>query len=174
MSPWKQMAAWAYRWLISLYTAAVVAEIFLAGLGVFRAMPGDNTPISHKAFDAKFDTHAALGGVLAGGSLLLLIVILVARPRLRWIGATVGLAVLTVVQGALAGAGDNAPVAGAFHAINAVVIFGLSTVLTLWAWRGSLLAPPTRAPLIAPPPAAISSTSEPGSNQSRPETGARA
>jgi hypothetical protein len=78
MNQVRQGAAWIYRILITLFAAAVVVEFFLAGLGIFRAMPGEHVPVSHETFSGKFDPHAGLGWVLIGGSLLLLIVILVA------------------------------------------------------------------------------------------------
>lgn len=152
MNPVRHGAAWIYRILITLFAVAVVVEFFLAGLGVFRAMPGDNARVSHEAFSAKFDPHAALGWGLMGGSLLLLIVILVAWAGPRLIGATFVLAVLTVVQMILAGAGDNAPVAGAFHVVNAILILGLSMSLTAWAWRGNLLVSPPHSRGTMPPP----------------------
>jgi hypothetical protein len=73
-----------------------------------------------------------------------LIVILVAWTGPRSIGATFGLAVLTFVQRILGVAGEDAPVAGAFHAITALLILGLSLSLTSRAWRGSLLIPPSQ------------------------------
>ncbi len=85
-----------------------------------------------------------------GGSLLLLIVILVAWAGPRSIGATFGLAVLTFAQMTLGRGGEDAPVAGAFHAINALLILGLSLFLTSWAWHGNLLIPPSQLRGTAP------------------------
>jgi hypothetical protein len=152
MNSVRQGAAWIYRILITLFAVAVVVEFFLAGLGVFRAMPGDRAPVSHEAFSGKFDPHAALGWVLGGGSLLLLIVVLVAWAGPRLIGATFALAVLTFIQGLLASAGDNAPVAGAFHVVNALLILGLAVSLTAWAWRRNLLTPPSKLRGTVSPP----------------------
>jgi hypothetical protein len=152
MNSVRQGAAWIYRILITLFAVAVVVEFFLAGLGIFRAMPGEHQSVSSDTFGAKFDVHAALGAFLIGGSILLLIVILVAWTGPRSIGATFGLAVLTFVQMILGGAGDNAPVAGAFHVINALLILGLSLFLTARAWRGNLLTPPSQLRGTAPPP----------------------
>jgi hypothetical protein len=140
----RQGAAWIYRLLIALFAVAVVVEIFLAGLGIFRAMPGEDESVSHETIEDKFEAHAGLGQFLAGGSLLLLILILIAWTGPRSIGATFALAVLTVVQGILGGTGEDAPVAGAFHAINAFLILGLTLFLTLRAWRGNLLIPPSQ------------------------------
>ena len=52
----------------------------------------------------------------------------------------------------LGSAGDATPVAAAFHAINALLILGLSLFLTARAWRGNLLIPPSQLPETAPPP----------------------
>lgn len=134
---------------------AVVVEIFLAGLGIFRTMPGEDKSVSHQTIEDKFHAHAGLGDFLAGASLLLLILILIAWPGRRSIGATLALAALTFVQGILGGTGDSAPVAGAFHAVNAFLILGLSLFLTMRAWRGQLLIPPSqlRGSASPPPPA---------------------
>lgn len=153
MNSIRQGAAWVYRILITLFAVAVVVEVFLAGLGVFQAMPGEDLPVSHTTFADKFDAHTELGWSLFLGSLLLLIAILLAWTGPRSIGATFVLAVLTFVQTSLASAGEDAPVAGAFHAFNAILILGLAVFLTAGAWRGNLLVPPSQ-PLgrRSPPP----------------------
>jgi hypothetical protein len=150
MNPVRRGAAWIYRILIALFAAAIVVEIFFAGLAIFRAMPGEEESVTHEAIQDKFDAHAALGEFLGGGSLLLLILVLVAWTGRRSIGATFALAVLTVVQNILGGAGEDAPVAGAFHAINAFLVLGLSLFLAFRAWRGQLLIPPSRLRETAP------------------------
>ena len=152
MNSVRRGAAWIYRILIALFAVAVVVEIFLAGLGIFRAMPGEDESVSHETIENKFDAHAGLGDILAGAAVLLLILILIAWTGRRAIGATFALAVLTFVQGVLGGTGDSAPVAGAFHAINAFLILGLSLFLTLRAWRGQLLIPPQQLSSSASPP----------------------
>jgi hypothetical protein len=150
MHPVRQGAAWTYRILITLFAAAVVVEFFLAGLGIFRTMPGEDESVPHETFEDKFEPHAGLGSFLTGGSLLLLILILVAWTGPRLIGATFALAVLTVVQMILGRAGEDASVAGAFHAINALLILGLSWFLTSRAWRRNLLIPPPQLRGTAP------------------------
>lgn len=76
-------AARTYRILIRLFAAAVIVEVFLAGLGIFGAMPGKNEPVSHQTFGDKFGVHAAIGGFLTGVSLLLVIAVLIAWTGLR-------------------------------------------------------------------------------------------
>ncbi|MGH3142319.1 MAG: hypothetical protein ACRDO9_04215 [Gaiellales bacterium] len=152
----RQGAAWIYRILITLFAAAVVVEFFLAGLAIFGAMPGEEGSVSHETFEDKFSGHADLGGSLVGGSLLLLIVILIAWTGPRSIGATFALAVLTIVQMILGRAGEDSSVAGAFHVINALLILGLASFLTSGAWRGNLLIPPSQRPATTERPPAES------------------
>jgi len=144
MNPVRRGAAWVYRILVTLFAAAVVVEFFLAGLGAFGAMPSEEGTVSHATFADKFDVHAALGWSLVLGSLLLLVIVLVAWTGPRSIGATFVLAVLTFVQTILASAGEDAPAVGAFHVVNALLIMALSGFLTVRAWRGNLLTPPAQ------------------------------
>ena len=95
----RQGAAWVYRILITLFPVAVVVEVFLAGLGIFRAMPGEDESVSHETIEDKFDAHTELGQVLSGGSVLLSVLILVVWSGPRSIAATFALAVLTIVEG---------------------------------------------------------------------------
>jgi hypothetical protein len=41
-------------------------------------MPGEDESVSHETIEDKFDAHAGLGDVLAGGAVLLLILIVIA------------------------------------------------------------------------------------------------
>jgi hypothetical protein len=63
--------------LITLFAAVVIVEVLLAGSGAFGAMPGKNVPVWHDTLDDKFGVHAAIGGFLTGGSLLLLTTVLI-------------------------------------------------------------------------------------------------
>lgn len=80
------------------------------------------------AFGGDFGVHGILGTVIGATSILLLIVTLVARPSKKFIWLAVALAVLAApVQTVLAAVGFNVnPWFGALHALNGVVIFGLS------------------------------------------------
>lgn len=142
-------AAWIYRVLITVFAAAVVVQLFLAGLGLFRALPGEREVASHQTFEDEFESHAALGWSLFLGALLLLIVILIAWTGPRSIGATFALAALAFVEMLLPEATDWV---AAFHVLNGVLILAVSLFLTWRAWRGNLLIPPPR--LRGPAPAA--------------------
>ncbi len=98
MSTVRHAAAWTYCVLIALF-AAVIVEVFVAGVGVFGALPGEDKPVSHGAFDDKFAVHAAIGGFLVGCSLLLLIAILIAQAGPLQTGATFGAGGPDVRQG---------------------------------------------------------------------------
>jgi hypothetical protein len=138
-------AAWIYRILITLFTAGVVVQFFLAGLGIFDAIPEGSEQTTSSTWEDKIDPHAALGHLLfIPGAILLLIVILVAWPGPRAIGATFGLAVLMLIQIILGGVGEDTPGLGALHPVNAVLILALSLFLTWRAWRGNLLIPPSQ------------------------------
>ena len=68
---------------------AALIVVFLSRilvLLVFRAMPGEDESVSHETIEHKFDAHAALGDFLAGGAILLLILILIAWTGRRSIG----------------------------------------------------------------------------------------
>jgi hypothetical protein len=145
-------AAAIYKVLIALFAAAVVVQIFLAGLGIFDAIPDEGESVSSDTWEDKIEAHAAVGWFLFLGSLLLLIIILIAWTGPRSIGATFGLALLTFIQQILGAAGQDAPGVGAFHPINGVLILALALFLTWRAWRGNLLTPPSE--LRAPAPAA--------------------
>jgi hypothetical protein len=145
-------AAWIYRILITLFTAGVIVQFFLAGLGIFDAIPEGSEQTTSSTWEDKIDPHAALGHLLfIPGAILLLILILIAWTGPRSIGATFGLAVLMLLQIILGAAGEDTPALGALHPVNAVLILALSLFLTWRAWRGNLLTPPSQ--LRAPPPA---------------------
>jgi hypothetical protein len=138
-------AAWIYRILITLFTAGVVVQFFLAGLGIFDAIPEGDEQTTATFWEDKIDPHAALGHLLfIPGAILLLIVILIAWPGPRAIGATFGLAVLMLIQIILGGVGEDTPALGALHPVNAVLILSLALFLTWRAWRGNLLIPPSQ------------------------------
>jgi magnesium-transporting ATPase (P-type) len=153
MNPVRRGAAAIYKILIALFPAAVVVQIFFAGLGIFSALPEEGESVSSESFEDEFELHSALGFFLLLASLLLLILILIAWTGPRSIGATFGLFVLVIVQMVLAWTGEDAPGVAALHPVNALLILGLSAFLARSAWRGNLLVPPSELRGTAPPPA---------------------
>ncbi len=114
-------------WFARLMALAIVVQILLAGEGIFGLKN------VQKLDDAKtLDPHRALGFILADpAALLFLIVALLAwhpRTRVRWI--SIGLPILTFVQGLLGGGGRWV---GMFHPL---VAFAL---LAGFGWLGGHL-----------------------------------
>jgi hypothetical protein len=137
-------AAAIYKVLIAVFAAAVVVQIFLAGLGIFSAIPDDDAAVTSQDWEDDLEVHASVGWFLFLGSLLLLIIILIAWTGPRSIGATFALALLTFIQQILGAVGQDAPGAGALHPLNGVLILALALFLTWRAWRGNLLTPPSQ------------------------------
>jgi hypothetical protein len=144
-------AAAVYKVLIAVFAAAVVVQIFLAGLGIFGARPDEGESVTQDKFEDELSVHGDVGWFLFLGSLLLLIVILIAWTGPRSIGATFGLVVLIFFQFIWAGIGGWA---GGLHAANALLILALSSFLAWRAWRGNLLIPPSQLGAASPPPPA--------------------
>jgi uncharacterized membrane protein len=105
-----------WSWVIA---AAVVVQVFLAGLYVFGS--------------ASIEAHVINGSFLLFATLLGGIFALIARVPARVAGAQWGLFGLVVLQVVLIEVGTAAGVPGlkAFHVVNALAVFGLSSVLAL-------------------------------------------
>jgi hypothetical protein len=139
-----------WRVLIAIFAAATVVQVFLAGYGIFNA----DDEGKNKKFEDAFSAHGGLGFFLTVGSLLILIVALIAWRDRRTVGASAVLFGLLVLQNVLAGLGKDHPIIGAFHPLNGFLILGLSGWLASRAWghRRMRHDAPARAKR-APPPA---------------------
>ena len=121
-----------YRWALLAFLLAGVAQICLAGLGVFRLQ---NQGLE-AAGDTAFGQHMALGFAMAGIALLILILAVIARPGARAIAGSAVLVLLTsLVQSLLAGLGDDHAVYGALHALDGLLILGIAGYLYAHARR---------------------------------------
>ena len=127
-----------YRYWTAILFAAVIVQIFLAGLGVFgvvsEAAEGEST-VSQDTIEDEFTPHAILGSLLLLGGLLLFLMSLGARlgrDRILW---SLAVPVLVFLQIILAGVGEDSSVIGALHLVNALVILGLLGWLAYGAWR---------------------------------------
>ena len=78
-----------YRWLLLGFLLLGVAQIFLAGLGVFRLQDQGLAA----GGDSAFAPHRAIGFTMAGIALLILVLAVIARPGTR---AIIGSAVLVL------------------------------------------------------------------------------
>jgi hypothetical protein len=115
-------ARYVFLAMVWIYVAAILFQVFLAGIGLFGAAKD-------------FEPHAGLGWILHLVPVLLLIVAAVARVGSSLLWWTAALLVVQFVQPILATLRNDAPVAAAFHPVLAVVIFWLALTIGLEAWR---------------------------------------
>jgi hypothetical protein len=122
----------AYRWVLLAFLLAGVAQIFLAGLGVFSLQDQG----LEAAGDTAFAPHRDLGFTMAGIALLILMMALIARPGARAITGSAVLVLLTsLMQSLLAGLGEDHAVYGALHALDGLLILGIASYLYARARR---------------------------------------
>ena len=115
-----------YKWVLLIFLLAGVAQIFLAGLGVFR-LQGHGLVADG---DTAFAPHRALGFTMAGIALLILVLAVTARPGARAIVLSAVLVLLTsFMQSLLAGLGDNHAIYGGLHALDGLLILGIAAYL---------------------------------------------
>ena len=137
-----------YRYLIVLFAAACVVQIFLAGRGVFGIRSSSTSKTVDKFFEDQksLDPHRALGEILGLVAVIMFLAALVVWRDRRLIAWTFGLAVATeVLQHAFAV--PTQPWVAGLHAVTGVAILGSAGYLARDAWRGS------RAPSAAAVPA---------------------
>jgi uncharacterized protein DUF6220 len=131
----RRSAFLGYQWLLLAFLLAGVAQIFLAGLGVFRL---EDQGLA-AAGDTAFAPHRTLGFTLAGIALLILVLAVIARPGARAIAGSALLVLLTsLVQSLLAGLGEDHAVYGALHALDGLLILGTAGYLYFWSRRHEL------------------------------------
>lgn len=109
---------------VAILTAAVILVQFsLAGFGAF-----DGVHLGAAARDSShYDAHKAVGYGIAGLSVVLLLIAVLARLGGRVMGMAVALVVLAgPIQPTLANAGaDSGAIWGALHALVGILILGL-------------------------------------------------
>lgn len=115
-------ARYLYLGLVWIYLAAIVVQVFLAGIGLF-------------GLARDFEPHRNVGWILHLGPVLLLIVAAVARVGARTIWWNVALLVVQGVQPLLPGLRADLPWAAALHPVLALFIFWLALTIGLRAWR---------------------------------------
>lgn len=140
-----------FRWWAAILLVASVVQVGFAGIGAFDAL--DKATAGNlsddEAFYDSFTLHAALGSLIVLGTLLLLILALVARTGRQRVLHSLGIFVLTVAQMILGWSGQELPaVLGFLHPVNALVIIALLGTLTQREWmlaRGGEPAAPVAA-----------------------------
>ena len=121
-----------YRWLLLGFLLLGVAQIFLAGLGVFSLQDQGLAA----GGDSAFAPHRAIGFTMAGIALLILVLAVIARPGTRAIIGSAVLVLLTsLMQSLLAGLADSHALYGALHALDGLVILGIAGYLYAWSRR---------------------------------------
>lgn len=114
---------WTYLVLAWIILAAVVLQVFLAGLGVF-------------AGPSNFETHRLFGYTLSYVMLIAFIVALAARLSRRLIILAALLPILVFLQSVFILFRENGQSAlAALHVVNALAIFALSGYLALQSLR---------------------------------------
>lgn len=104
------------------FVAAVVAQVYLAGAGVFRQ-------------PQNFEMHVTFGRVLEIVAVAMLVLLILVRGSRLQIGLSVLLVVLVVGQNVFVAIRDTNPELAALHAVNAVAILVASIVLARTTWR---------------------------------------
>lgn len=139
--------AWVgLKYVTSLFFLGVIVQFFLVGYGLF-AMKHGATIDNAKSLDA----HRGFGFILTDvGAILMLVLVLLAWPARRLLGAWILLAVLSFVQGILASAGFKHWGIGMFHPVNALLLLGLSGRLAHYAWTTGKAAEGVEAPAAVP------------------------
>lgn len=139
--------AWvALKYVTTLFFLGVIVQFFLVGYGLF-AMKHGATIDNAKSLDS----HRGLGWILSTyGGLLMLILVLLAWPARRLLGAWILLAVLAFFQAILASSGYHHWGLGMFHPVNAVILLALSGRLAHYAWTTGKSKETADAPATAP------------------------
>jgi Mn2+/Fe2+ NRAMP family transporter len=115
-----------FAYLCALLVLGLFAQIFLAGFGVFDLHGRDLDSAD------SFDAHEALGHILGGVALLMLIAAIVSRTSKFAIWASLALVVLIeFAQSALASGGDDHAWVGGLHALDGGAILVIALVLHL-------------------------------------------
>jgi hypothetical protein len=116
----------AYQWALLAFLLAGVAQICLAGLGVFSL---EDRGLAAGG-DSAFASHRTLGFAMAGIALLVLVLALIARPGAdAIIGSAVLVLLTSLMQSVLAGLGESHAIVGALHALDGLLILGIAGYL---------------------------------------------
>jgi len=125
-----------YRYWAAILFLGLIVQFFLAGLGVFDVLEAaDETAQDVESIEDSFSPHAALGFFLFLGGVLLFLLSLGARLGRNRILLSLAVPLLIIVQGFLAGGGEEAPAIGGLHPVNGLIILALTGYLAHGAWR---------------------------------------
>jgi hypothetical protein len=106
-----------FHGLAWVVVGGLLVQFYVAGAALFGA--------------TTFQPHRALGNALAAAILLLLVVILIARPGWRVVGPALALVALTIVQMSLPSLRTGLPWVAALHVVNAVALVAVTVGIAL-------------------------------------------
>ena len=132
-----------YQWWSALVFAAIIVQVGLAGYGAFYVVgKTDNGGVANdNTVSSGFDPHVAWGYLGIGlGTLILLILGVIAGIGKWRLGKHGILFLLFILQVVLAGGGYSTPYLGFLHPVNALVMFTLSGSIAYSTWREARLA----------------------------------
>ena len=115
-------ARWLFLAMILAYLAAVLFQVFLAGMGLFGV-------------ERDFELHRNLGYLIHLSPIPLILVAAVARVGQRLLLWTGALFVVQGIQPLLPLLRTDVPWAAALHPVLALVVFWLGATIALQAWR---------------------------------------
>jgi cytochrome b561 len=123
---------WLFLGLAVLFVACVVAQIFLAGLGVFSSA-------------SAFETHREFGFLFGWLALAMLLVAIVGREGRRQILLVLAIIVAFALQSVLVAMRGDAPAVAALHPLNGVLILLLGLAVARSAWTSRPVSPTREA-----------------------------
>jgi len=115
-------ARWLFLVMVVLYLAAVLYQVFLAGIALFSP-------------EGDFESHRYLGYLIHLSPIPLILVAVVARVGSRLLIWTAALFVVQGIQPLLPQLRADLPWAAALHPVLALVVFWLGLTIGLQAWR---------------------------------------
>jgi hypothetical protein len=133
----------AFKYLTSLLFVAIVIQVGVAAVGVFKALDyaKAHQSITHDQIDNGFDPHHIFGTIVAALILILFILAFAAgmEPVMQKIAAA--LLALMALQFLFAFLAEKSPWLGFLHGMNALAIYGAAAVLAHRAWTRKEPAP---------------------------------
>jgi Family of unknown function (DUF6220) len=122
----RRRAFLGYQWVLLFFLLLGVAQIFLAGVGVF-SLHGEEVGA---AGETAFNPHRSLGFAMGGVALIILILALAARRSARsMILAAVMFLLAFLAQSFLADLGGDNAFFGGLHALDGLAILGIAGYL---------------------------------------------
>lgn len=115
-------ARWLFLVMILAYLAAVLYQVFLAGMALFGA-------------ERDFETHRNIGYLIHLTPIPIILVAAVAKVGRRLLLWTAALFAVQGIQPLLPMMRGDLPWAAALHPVLALVLFWLGATIALQAWR---------------------------------------